>query len=52
MTYNVITQEGMVAGSLYDSVVKYYYNEKRQSKALKCAKKILNVIQEVEDEDN
>ena len=42
-------------GSLYDSVMKYYYNDKRQAKALECAKRILNIIlaeKEVEDEDN
>lgn len=38
--------------SLYDKVTDYYLNKDYQIKALKCAKKILNVMQEVEDEDS
>ena len=36
--------QSCTTGSLYDSVIEYYHNKDKQSKALECAKRILNVI--------
>lgn len=38
--------------SLYDGVTYYYRNKDYQNNALEYAKRILSIIQEVEDEDN